>query len=144
MEEPQDTPQAPQLVRSVMVSVQRAPQARWSDGQTGAFVGAGLVRGVSGIMDGDRFSARAEVSSGKGVSITTYDVTTGVTIVRVVPANIDDGKIPAVPGFVSTKKIISITITAMPAPARILPGRSGSGCAPGVTLPDCGIDCGPG
>jgi len=78
-EEPQETPQAPQLLSSFMTSVQLVSQARRSDGQTTDFV-VGWVTGVSAtVMLRDRLSIRSAGGSGEGVSTTIYDVTTGVT-----------------------------------------------------------------
>jgi hypothetical protein len=140
-DELQEIPQPPQLLLSVMTSVQLVPQARRSDGQTGDCSRVGLGIAVSGTVvvtsggpDG------TIVGSGEGVSTTTYEVTSGVATVTVVAAG-DSAGIPVMPGFVSKNNIASMTITPMPATMRLFIRRPGSRCEPpgagtGVVTPD--------
>jgi hypothetical protein len=51
----------------------------------------------------------------------------------------DDCSIPAIPGCVIIKKIVIITITAIPAPTRIFSNRFGSGVEPAATGLFCGM-----
>jgi hypothetical protein len=77
-EELQGIPQVPQLLGSVKISVQLLSQARRSDGQTTAFVGAGEITGVPVTGAITVVITLAGVISGRGVVIVTYEVATGV------------------------------------------------------------------
>ena len=94
-EELQGTPQAPQLLWSVIISVQLLSQARRSDGQTTAFVGAGEVMGVPVVVAIPVVITMVGVVSGRGVAIVTYEVATGV--IRGVTAGDKKGKVLTIP-----------------------------------------------
>ncbi len=115
----QDIPQAPQFVRSVLISVQLAPHTRRSEGQTITFVGVGLARGDCVILVISVVITRiGVVVSGRGVSIITYDVTVGVC--GVVTAATAEGKILSVPDACRKYSAARIMIIATMAMAIIL------------------------
>lgn len=94
-EELQGIPHAPQLLLSVIISVQLALHARRSDGQTTAFVGIGEVTGDPVTVVTTVIIPMDRVVSGRRVSTITYDVTTGV--IRGVPIGDKKGKILTIP-----------------------------------------------
>lgn len=94
----QETEQPPQLLLSVMVSVQIPLQAWRSEGQTGTFVTVGEVFGISvtivaptGVSDG--FSFR----DGVGSSTMTDDVGCGEAAAFCVSIDVAEAKILSVP-----------------------------------------------
>jgi hypothetical protein len=109
-----------------MISVQIAPQARRSDGQT-AIVAAGPGTGVSftvvlsaGVSDGIGVA-------GDGVPGGTEGVTSVGIGAGVVTGGVPDGGIPVNPGYVSIRKIPARTMMTNAARAMILTVRFGSG-----------------
>ena len=81
-----------------MRSVQFAPQARRSDGQTTAFVGVGLVPGsIRDRCNGRQVLGRTVVGSGTGVSTGIVRVTSGVRVTGDVTTGAAEGNILKVP-----------------------------------------------
>ena len=123
--------QPPQLSWLVMISMQLAPQARRSDGQTRALVIAGGLEDSVTLVISGVITGTGVVVSGREVTLITFDGAVGVT--RRVIAGATGGMYLRVPDACRKYSAARITIIAIAAMAIILILLFWPGCAVGET-----------